>query len=248
MMADYEKRLMSKESDRIGHALNKVKFNGQWMSAREVVQAMYKKTKEVQDILAYCSQPEIKPMLLKNQYGVDLSNGKMLSLMKSRYQGIPNSEKLLAVLNQYQLIVMRNIIQNGIQEANAARTYQDAFAILNDLLQNCPDHVPELALVRNRLQELKQELAAQRQTEERRYSSSSSSNHRRCADCRGRGFVEKYINGGWIKRSCGSCGGTGNAGYWGQYIDNNGRHRAQWEQDLGRAMGTGGGGLGGIFQ
>ena len=77
------------------------------------------------------------------------------------------------------------------------------------------------------------------------YYSGGSSGGRACADCGGRGYVEKYIYGRWRQLRCGSCSGSGNAGYFGDYISNGGRQRSMFDQALGRMMGMGGGG--GLF-
>jgi|GEM_PF-4986576 len=59
-----------------------------------------------------------------------------------------------------------------------------------------------------------------------------------CADCRGRGVVQVRYNGQWYDRSCSGCGGSGTAGYGTDYLSNGQRHRSQFDQNLGRMMGT----------
>ena len=102
----------------------------------------------------------------------------------------------------------------------------------------------ERELAKQREQEIERQLAEER---ERQYSSYSSysSRGRVCADCGGSGKQDLRINGKWYTVKCDSCSGTGNAGYTGDYIEGGRRRRSQFDQDLGRIMGTGGGG--GIF-
>lgn len=252
----------------------------------EYKEAYSRKTEEVKNMLAYCSQPQIDPQILKNRYGADLLDVRLLSKMKTCYRDIPDSGQLLTALDQYQQVVAGRIIEDGLKRADAAQTYQETFQILRNVINSCPEHTPALSTVRSRLQNLEtqfveqmiskaketdsydkafeylnaarqckyasnrndavalynhfqQELEEKRQAQARRYSSSSGSG-RVCAECRGSGKVEFYYNGRWYQRVCGECRGSGDAGFSGEYIDRNGRHRSQMDQMLRSVMGGGG--------
>lgn len=257
----------------------------------EYKEAYSKKTEEVKNLLEYCSADQISPEILKDRYGADLFDVRLLSKIKIRYRDIPNSDQLLTVLNQYQQVIAGRIIEDGLKRADAAQTYQETFQILRNVIERCPAHTPALSEVRSRLKNLEtqfveqmiskaketdsydkafeylnaarqckyasnrndavalynhfqQELEEKRQAQARRYSSSSGSG-RVCAECRGSGKVEFYYNGRWYQRVCSECRGSGDAGFTGEYIDRNGRHRSQMDQMLRSVMGGGGGG--GIF-
>ena len=66
-----------------------------------------------------------------------------------------------------------------------------------------------------------------------------------CADCGGKGICEDYssIHRRWFTTQCRSCQGTGNAGTWGDYIENGQRHRSIMEQRMKSVFGGGGGGI-----
>lgn len=146
------------------------------------------------------------------------------------------------------------------QELYAQLITQGVILLLRDqLCQNAfgKDYASMLNHVKNLKTQLAEEKQREREREREReqevaasYRSSnySSSSHRVCADCGGAGrvnawnsYLRKYI----VVR-CQSCGGTGAAGYTTDYIEGGQRHRSRFEQDLGRMLGTGGGG-GGIF-
>ena len=57
-----------------------------------------RKAEEVKNLLAYCSQPDAEPPLLKNQYGIDLFDGQLLSNIQSRFRGISGNDKLQNIL------------------------------------------------------------------------------------------------------------------------------------------------------
>ena len=85
----------------------------------------------------------------------------------------------------------------------------------------------------------------QRQEELEQSYRSASGSGRICADCGGKGTVNVWIrNVGYVSRRCRSCSGSGKAHYASDYLQDGRRVRSQMDQDLGRMMGTGGGGMG----
>lgn len=111
-----------------------------------------RKTAEVKNILAYCSQPNVEPPLLKNQYGIDLLEVQLLSNIEYKYRGIPDANKLLEVLNRFQQVIARRIISAGYEKVKAAKTHEEMFPILRDIIASCPNHTPELKAVRSFLE------------------------------------------------------------------------------------------------
>ena len=134
----------------------------QWMDLLNQYKQQYsQRTAELQRILEYCSQPEIDPLQLKDQYGIDLWNINLLFQIKKKFYDIPNLEKVLILVNNYQQIIARRIIDDGLRRANAAKTYQEAFEILRGVIRSCPRHTPELAKVRDQLQKLETQFVDQ---------------------------------------------------------------------------------------
>lgn len=119
---------------------------------KEFKEIYAKKTEEVKNILAYCSQPKVEPLQLKNKYGIDLTDVRLLSEVNITFRGIPDSDKLLKVLDRLQQIIAKRIISEGYKKVKATKTYEEMFQLLREIIASCPEHTPELKAVRQFLQ------------------------------------------------------------------------------------------------